>query len=145
MSEGLTIKRPIIVKVKVTESFKRKMGLEVQEALKKLDAELQQLDFQVKRTVAELEKKNPQGIPAAKQHFENERQKRQQAKNKLTQQLKDIGKIALGSEMIQGTLESITEIRVGDDWNEIMGVEIVVCDDKIVDIRRRKCDSNGWQ
>ncbi len=140
MSKGLTIKRPVIVKVKVTENFKGKMALEVQEALKKLDAELNQLDFQIKRMVADLEKKNPQGIPAARQHFENEKQKRQQAKNRLTDQLKAIGKMAIGSEVIQGTLESVTEINVGDDWNEIMGVEVVLCDDKIIDIRRRKGD-----
>lgn len=141
MTAGLTIKRQVLVRVKVTEDFKKKMASEVQEAVKRLDAELQQLDFQVKRMAAELEKKNPAGIPAAKQHVENEKQKRVQAKAKLTEQLKNIGKMAIGAEVVQGTLESMTQINVGDDWNDIMGMEVVICDNKIIEIRRRINDS----
>ncbi len=141
MTAGLTIKRQVLVRVKVTEDFKKKMASEVQEAVKRLDAELQQLDFQVKRMAAELEKKNPAAIPAAKQHVENEKQKRVQAKAKLTEQLKNIGKMAIGAEVVQGTLESMTQINVGDDWNDIMGMEVVVCDNKIIEIRRRINDS----
>lgn len=141
MSEPLTIKRTVIVKVKVTEEFKKQMAAELQEALRKLDAELQQLDFQIKRMVAELEKKNPAGIPAARQHVDNEKQKRVRAKDKLTEQLKNISIMAVGSEVVQGTLESMAEINIGDEWNEIMGVEVVVCDNKIIDIRKRKLDS----
>ncbi|MDT3697914.1 MAG: YlqD family protein [Thermincola sp.] len=137
MLQGLKVKRPIVVKVKVTDNFKNQMAAEIQETARKLDAELQQLDFQIKRLVAELEKKNPAGIPAAKQQVESEKHKRLQAKGKLTEQLRNIGKLALGAEVVQGTMESITEINVGDDWNEIMGVEIVVCDNKIIEIRRR--------
>ncbi|MGE5543927.1 MAG: YlqD family protein [Bacillota bacterium] len=138
MSEGLTIKRPVIVKVKVTEQFKMKMAHEIQEAIRRLDAELQQLDFQGKRMVSELEKKNPQGIHAARQHIDKEKQKRLQAKDNLNEQLRNIGKMAVGSEVVQGTVESLVEINIGDDWSDIMGVEIVVCDNKIIDIRRRK-------
>ncbi len=142
MEKGLTIRRPVLVKVKVTEESKQRMAQEIQETVKNLDAELQQLDFQGKRAVTELEKKNPAGIAAAKQHFENEKQKRMKAKLNLTEQLKNLGKMAIGSEVVQGTLESITDINVGDDWNEIMGVEIVVCDSKIIEIRRKKGDSH---
>jgi methyl coenzyme M reductase subunit D len=143
MSQGLTIKRPVVVKVKVTENFKNQMAAEIQETVRKLDAELQQLDFQIKRLVSELEKKNPAGIPAAKQQVESEKQKRIQAKGKLTDQLRNIGKIAIGSEVVQGTMESITEINVGDDWQDIMGVEVIICDNKIIEIRRRSNSEPG--
>lgn len=132
----LTVKRPVVVKVRVTEPFKNKMAAEIQETLKKLDTEIQQLEFQLKRVTAELEKKNPAALPGTLQQIENERQKRLGAKGKLIDQLKQIGQVALGSEILQGTLESYTQVKLGDDWNEIMGMEIVVCDDKIVEIRR---------
>ncbi|PKM82625.1 MAG: hypothetical protein CVU89_03755 [Firmicutes bacterium HGW-Firmicutes-14] len=138
MTKGLTIKRPVLVKVKVTEDFKNKMAREIRDTMQKLDSELQQLDFQVKRIINELERKNPAGIPAAKQHIENEKQKRLQARGKLTEQLKNIGQVAIGSEIVQGTLESIAEINVGDDWEEIMGMEVLVCDNKIIDIRNNR-------
>lgn len=135
--EGIRIKRPVIVKVKVTEKFKNRMAIELQEAIKKIEAELQNLEFQAKRMIAELEKKNPPGIPSAKQQIDQETQKRIQARQKLTDQLKNIGKMAIGAEVVQGTLESYTELKVGDDWNEIMGIEVVVCDDSVIAIRNR--------
>jgi len=139
--ESIIIKRPVIVKVKVTELFKNRMAAEIQEAVKKLEAELQQLEFQSKRMIAELEKRNPAGIPAAKQHLEQEMQKRLQGRQKLTDQLKSIGKMAIGSEVVQGTLESTSELKVGDDWNEIMGVEVLVCDDRVIAINNRAKES----
>ncbi len=135
--DSITIKRPVIVKVRVTEHFKTRMATEVQEAIKKIDSELQHLEFQVKRMIAELEKKNPAGIPGAKQHLEQERDKRLQARQNLMEQLKNISKMAIGAEVVQGTMESITDIRVGDNWNDIMGIELLVCDDKIIAIRNR--------
>lgn len=142
MSKGLTVKRPVLVKVKVTEDFKKEMSQEIQEAIRNVDTELQHLDFQLKRIVAELEKKNLAAIPAARQQIEGEKQKRLQARANLTEQLKNIGKLAIGSEVSQGTLETITEISVGDDWREIMGIEVVICDNKIIDIRRRNIGDN---
>ena len=142
MSEGITIKRQVIVKVKVTEYFKKEMGQEIQEALTKVDTELQHLDFQLKRTLIELDKRNPTGIPSARQQMEVERQKRLQAKTSLTEQLNSLEKLALGSEVTQGTLESMVEINVGDDWRDVMGVEVVVHDNNIVDIRRSKHKHN---
>lgn len=140
MSGPLTIKRTIVVKAKVTEEFKKQMASELQDAIRNLDAELQQLDFQEKRMVLELERKNLSAIPAARQQVEKERQKRMQARTRLTEQLKSMGQLAIGSEVAQGTLESITEINVGDDWNDIFGIEVVVCDNKIIEIRRRQED-----
>ncbi|MDA8211106.1 MAG: YlqD family protein [Clostridia bacterium] len=131
----LTIKRPVVVKARVTENFKMLAAAEVQEGIKKLEVELQQLEFHSKRMLAELEKQNPQGIAAAKQHLDSQRQKRLDSKNQLLGKLKEIGKWANGSEIVQGTLETITELKVGDTWSEVFGVEVILCDDKIVEIR----------
>ncbi|HWI54205.1 MAG TPA: YlqD family protein, partial [Desulfobacteria bacterium] len=98
MSGPLTIKRTIVVKVKVTEDFKKQMASDIQDAIRNMDAELQQLDFQEKRMVLELERKNLSAIPAARQQVEAERQKRMQARNRLTEQLKGVGQMAIGSE-----------------------------------------------
>ncbi|ADG82893.1 YlqD family protein [Thermincola potens] len=137
MLDNLTILRQVTVKAKVTEKFKNTMAAQIQDAIRKIDLELQNIDFQLKRTVAELEKQNPAGIPAAKKHFQDEREKRTKAREQLTEQIKQIGKLAIGSEIIQGTLDTLAEIKVGDNWQDIFNVEVVVCDDRIIEIRRR--------
>ncbi|HBC92090.1 MAG TPA: hypothetical protein DCZ10_04080, partial [Pelotomaculum sp.] len=50
--------RPVLVKVKVTDAYKRAVAAEVQEALRRVELELQNLDFQERRLVPELEEKN---------------------------------------------------------------------------------------
>jgi hypothetical protein len=133
--ETLTIKRPVLVKVRVTENYKMLAAAEVQESIKKLELELQQLEFHSKRMLSELEKQNPQGVTAAKQHLEAQGKKRLENKHQLLGKLKEIGKWANGSEIVQGTLETITELKVGDAWSEVFGIEVVLCDDKIIEIR----------
>ena len=44
-------------------------------------------------------------------------------------------KLVLGAEIVQGTLERQVDVHVGDDMRELMNVEVLVEDDKIVAIR----------
>lgn len=133
--ESITIKRPVTVKVKVTDSFKKLAAQEVQDGIKKVELELQHLEFQAKRLMAELEKQNPAGISAAKQQLEQQKQKRLEAKTKLMERLKNLAKLAIGEEVVQGTLDTITELKVGDAWSNIYAVEVVVCDNRVIEIR----------
>lgn len=134
--ESLTLIRPVLVKVKVTEGYKKAAAVELQDAVRRLEAELQHLDFQEKRLVSELEKKNPQGIPAARQHLSQERQRRAESRQKLIDRLKEVGQLALGAEVVYGKLESPVEVRVGDDWRMLLGVEVVLKDGVVTAIRQ---------
>lgn len=133
--DSLTVKRPVVVKIKVTENYKKSVALELQDAIRRVEAELQHLEFQSKRMVSELEKLNPQGIPAARQHLEAEKQKRVDSRGKLLEKVKEIGRLAIGSEIVHGTLDTITELRVGDSWHDLFGVEVILCDGRIIEIR----------
>lgn len=133
--DSITIKRPVTVKVKVTENFKKLAAQEVQDGIKKVELELQHLEFQAKRLVAELEKQNPAGIAAAKQQIEQQKQKRLEAKAKLMERLKNLAKLAIGEEVVQGTLDTNAELKVGDTWSNIYAVEVIVCDNQVIEIR----------
>lgn len=134
--EGLTLIRPVLVKVKVTESYKKAAATELQDAIRRIELELQHLDFQEKRLVSEMEKKNPQGIPAARQHLEQERQRRAENRQKLIERLKEVGQMALNSEVVYGKMESPVELKVGDDWRSVLGVEVVLQDGIVTAIRQ---------
>lgn len=134
--DSLTIKRTATVKVKVTEGFKKQLAKEVQETIQRFEVEIQHLDFQYKRMTIELEKNNPQGISGVKQKFDLEKQKRLEKRAKLMEKLKEVAKIPIGAEVIQGTFDSITELKIGDKLSDIMGVEIIVEDGVVIDIRQ---------
>ncbi|RYD02749.1 hypothetical protein N752_23500 [Desulforamulus aquiferis] len=71
----LTITRPVLVKVRVTDSYKRALVQELQQSAGKLELEIQQLDFQAKKLL-EIAKKNPAGAEAARVQLEQEKHRR---------------------------------------------------------------------
>ncbi|OPX83915.1 YlqD family protein [Pelotomaculum sp. PtaB.Bin117] len=133
--ESLTLIRPVLVKVKVTDNYKKNAIAELQDAIRRMEVDLQRLDYQEKRLTVDLEKKNPQGVAAARQHLGQERQRMEENRHKLIDRLKEVGELPLGSEVFYGKMESPVEIKVGDDWRRVLGVEIILQDGVITDIR----------
>ena len=133
--DRMTLKCPVTIKAKVTDELKRKMIAEIQDGIKKVDLEVQQVEFQGKRMLTEQAKVDAQGLPALRQQIEMERQKRLDFKNHLLQKLKETEAIENGSEVVQGQLERIVEVNVGDDMQSIMNAEILLEDGKIVAFR----------
>ena len=60
-------------------------------------------------------------------------QKRRPSETRAHQE--ELQKFVEGAEIVQGTLERQVEAKVGDDMRELMNVEILVEDDKIIAIR----------
>ena len=74
--ENMTIKLPVTVKAKVTESLKKQLIAEVQDAIKKVDMELEQIEFHARRLLTEQAKIDAQGLAAVRQQIEGEKQQR---------------------------------------------------------------------
>ncbi|MBE3587454.1 MAG: YlqD family protein [Thermoanaerobacteraceae bacterium] len=133
--EQITITRPVVIKVRVTENYKRQLAGEIQEAIARLDVQMQHLEFQARRLTAEMERKDPRGVPAIRQKIEQERSGRLETRQKLLDKLKEITCLTPGEEIIHGRVESIVDIKRGDHWQQIMDVEIVLEDWVVKEIR----------
>ncbi len=133
--DSITLKCPITIKAKVTETLKATMTAEMQEAIKKADMELQQIEFQAKRIMAEQAKIDAQGLVSLRQQIEEERQKRMELKSHIAEQIKGAAALEIGAEIVQGTLEQMVEIKIGDDLHKIMGSEILIEDGKVIAFR----------
>ena len=134
--DSITMKVPVTVKAKLTEKLRAKMLKEMEEGLSRAELELQQLGIQEKRVMQEAE----QGelTPQAIQHINTIRQERQRRMDYVEEtraHQEELQKLAEGAEIVQGTLERLVKANVGDDMRELMNVEILVEDDKIVAIR----------
>lgn len=140
---GITVTRPVVVKVKVTERYKKIVVTELQKAVQQLDLELQRLEFHKKKLAAEAAKKNPQAPAYIEQQLESQIYERRQKKERLIARIKEIGALAPGTEIVHGRVESFTEIKVGDNWNQVMNVEILVEDGVVIEIRQGRPDSDG--
>jgi hypothetical protein len=131
---------PVTIKAKLTEKLREKMIKELDEGISRAQLEVQQIEIQAKRAIQENEVPEPtvtdiQRLNMIKQHFGEERQKRLDFIAESQQRREDAQKLVLGAEIVQGTLERQVEVHVGDDMRELMNVEVLVEDDKIVAIR----------
>ena len=134
-AQKITLKCPVTIKAKVTDSLKKKLTLDLEEALKQADTELQQIDFQGKRALAEQAKQDAQGLVGLRQQIDAEIQKRLAFKSQVEAKLKETAELEMGVEIVQGTLEQIVTLGIGDDLHQAMSTEILLEDGKIIAFR----------
>ena len=138
--DSISLKMPVTIKAKLTKKLREKMIKELDEGISRAQLEVQQIEIQAKRAIQENEVPEPtvtdiQRLNMIKQHFGEERQKRLDFIAESKQRREDAQKLVLGAEIVQGTLERQVEVHVGDNMRELMNVEVLVEDDKIVAIR----------
>ena len=128
--QSITITRPVTVKVKVTDGYKKRTVSELHKSIQILESEIRHLEIQMKKF-----KSSNENYKQVEQHIKNEINIRMQRKQDLLQKIKAIGQLKNGTEVVHGRVESLVELKVGDDWNEVMNVEIVVESGKVIEIR----------
>jgi septal ring factor EnvC (AmiA/AmiB activator) len=131
---AIFIQRPVTVKAKVTEVLKKQLAAEFQEALRRTEAELAQIEGQLKR-LGEADEGSPAERRSAVERLQAERQNRLENKSRLVEKLKESGRLEPGVEVGQGTVEGFVQVRIGDDWDRLFQAEIVVEDGRVVAIR----------
>ena len=132
----MLVKRKVAVKAVVTEEFKQQLILKLGQALEKVRLAQQQLDFQGTRYLSEMEGQDPAQAAAFRRRLERQKRKQEEIEARLTEELKKAGQLELGDEHLQGTLDGLTEVQVGDRLDEkLQAAEIVVRDGLVVEIR----------
>ena len=132
----MTVRVPVTIKAKVTESLKAKLIADLQQRQDMVEQDLQQIEFQAKRLLSEQAKIDAQGLIQLRQQIEEEKQKRMNFKAEVAAKLKDAEKLEIGSEIAQGTMEQTITVKVGDDLDALMGSEILLEDGKIIAFRQ---------
>jgi hypothetical protein len=133
--ENMTLKCPVTVKAKVTETLKKQLAAEIQEAVKKADMELQQIEFHGKRLLTEQAKQDAQGLVALRQQIDGEKHKRLEFKNHMLEKLKETAQLEIGAEIVHGTMERTITVQVGDNLQKTINAEILLEDGKIIAFR----------
>ncbi|MBD2653806.1 YlqD family protein [Synechocystis salina LEGE 06155] len=139
----LLLKRPVTLKVIVTPRWKEEMQQQLQAQVGQMDNQVQQLDAQSQRAIAEIKKQSLVPLPPnVSQQIENiQMQVNQQKseileqKNQALQQMQQVQLLELNQEVIQGQMESFFRLQKGDNLVQKMGVELVLRDGVVEEIR----------
>jgi hypothetical protein len=135
--KSLELKRVVMVKALVTEAFKDNLVKELERAVKNLDTQVQQMDFQAKSHMEDLKKKGMiSQMTSFKRQLEEEKGRQAAAKADLQMKIEEAKKLVLNSEFIQGPLEGPVMVKSGDNlYKKIGAAEILVKDGIIQEIR----------
>lgn len=130
----ITLLRPVVVKAIVTESFKELYVRELEDALRRVQELLGQVDTQIRRM--ELERQITPQTRALRQQLEVERQRHEALRAELQERLREARALELNSEFPQLTVDAQVEVQVGDNLFQKLGrTEIVVKDGIVMEIR----------
>lgn len=136
--ESISLQCPVTIKVKVTEKFRAKMLDKMEKQLAEVDLKLSKIDIQKKKFLEEHAEDNIQQVGAIVQKMEVDKAKGLKLKAKIEQDIADMKHLGLGAEIIQGTMQHVFNVKVGDKMPDVMNTEIIVEDEKIIEIRNYK-------
>src|SRR5438093_226033 len=90
----------------------------------------------VRQVEAELERTVTPPARAIRQQLELERARQEATRAELEMRLREAQQLELNSEFAQGTVESLVEVKVGDNlFTKLSRAEIIVKDGIIMEIR----------
>ncbi|MBI5400279.1 YlqD family protein [Candidatus Saganbacteria bacterium] len=137
MANQVELKRVVMVKAIVTESFKENLIKELERAIGNIDLQVNQVMGRSKAYLEDLKKKGLMQKAAAIKHQMDEENSRQMAaKSDLLMKVEEAKKLAIGSEFVQGPLEGPVTVSIGDNlYKKVGGAEILVKDGVIQEIR----------
>lgn len=125
---GITVKRPVLVKVIVTEDYRSCRIGEMRTALAKLDVVGKQLAARVESVESDPEN-------ALLERLRAEQRRNEGTRIALRRELEKISGLEIGSEYDLATLEGSVELNIGDDFLNLGACEVVVKDSRIIEIR----------
>lgn len=134
--EEMTLRVPVAIKSKVTDTLKNKIIADLQQQMDMADQDLQQIEFQAKRLLSEQAKIDAQGLIQLGQQIEEDKQQRVAFKAQVAEHLKEAEKLEIGSEITQGQMEQTITVKIGDNLEALLGSEILLEDGKVIAFRK---------
>lgn len=136
-NNSVELKRVVMVKAIVTDSFKDNLIKELDRAVKNIERQESQIDLQGKTYLDDLKKKGlMQKAITFKNQLEEEKTRQAAAKADLLLKIEEAKKLTIGTEFVQGPLEGPVDVSLGDNlYKKVGGAEIIVKDGIIQEIR----------
>ena len=139
----MLLKRPVNVKAIVTPRWKDEVQQQLQGQINQIDGQLQQLEVQGQRAIAEIQKQSlqPPG-PQTREQIESIQIQVNQKKSELLEQknqnlqnLQQVQLLEFNQEVTQFQLEGIFTVQPGDNLISKLQVEILLRDGVVEEIR----------
>ena len=133
---GLTLKRNIAIKSIVTEDFKKYLVYELQEQIKMLSNQVDDIDKAIQNYLKDNASRPTEMLEQAKEDANQEKYKRIQDIRILEKRIDEAKNLSLNTLFQQGMLEGLTTIKEGDNlYNKLGQAEIILKDGIVQEIK----------
>ncbi len=123
------ILRKTKIKQVITPKSKATLQQKFEKRKTKHQTELDQLYFEKKKLLHQ-KKFQPNQV---EKRFNREEERRKRSIEWCTYQLEQLETLPIGSEIVEGEVEEIIELSVGDSWDDIAGNREIVIKDGIIE------------
>lgn len=132
----MQLRRQVTLKVIVTDKFKEETIKELEETIEQVEQGRNQIEFRSRILLSDLQRQDLNQAAEFRRRVEAEKQRMEDAKTHLSEQLEEIRAAEVGTELERGNLEGFVDIQVGDNLQaRLSQAEIVLKDDVVVEIR----------
>lgn len=132
----MQLQKTVTIKVIVTEDFKKYLQAELQNAIKKMDLQMQRMEEQGKKLVANLKKqgeeKTKKQISAIVQQLNMDKQQQSIARADLEKKIEEANNLKVDSEFVQGTVNGFVDVKEGDNLYQKIGKSELIIKDGII-------------
>jgi gas vesicle protein len=133
---GLTLKRNIAIKSIVTEDFKKYLVYELQEQIKMLSNQVDDIDKAIQNYLKDNAGRPTEMLEQAQEDANQEKYKRIQDIRILEKRIDDAKNLSLNTLFQQGMLEGLATIKEGDNlYNKLGQAEIILKDGIVQEIK----------
>lgn len=124
----MKIIKKVVVKQIITEKSKQKLKNNFHNHKRRLEQECQQLLFEKRK----LQNKSASSKQDIAHRFQQEINKRKEKIKLADFKMEQLDKLEMGSEIIEKEVETLVDVAIGSDWNEIMTKGAIVIKDDVV-------------
>ena len=133
---SMKVTRAVTVRAIVTEQLKQELTDELQGMADETQRRIDQMDFEARRYLADLQRTNLSQAMAVRDQIDTEKKKQERVREELLARIEEVKKLPQGAEFLRGTLEGLVEVKPGDNLSAALaGAALVVRDDVVVEIR----------
>lgn len=127
----MKILRKTTVKQVITDQSRELIKEKFNQKIGQAKKELEQLQFEKKKLTYQKQFNSSK----VEERFSVEENKRKQSIQWLEQQIDQLDRIPNGSELIEGEVDELVEVEVGDQWDAVTGNRMItIKDGQIIDI-----------
>lgn len=133
---ALEIKRPVAIKVIMTDQFRHQLISEAVEAIKSIEDNLRHMETETQKQIQAVETSSPNQASLLTRQLETEKNRLIRMRGELEWRIKEVENVQNGAELPFRMFEGSVQLKVGDNFLEkVSRAEVVIKDWEIIEIR----------